>query len=93
VGVLAKAWYDGKSTHQMPAMITQIEATLINGAFQPDEPLPLPNLSRVRLTVEPVIDSGDDPQAAWKSIQSRLQARPLHFGGQRYTRDELHERR
>lgn len=74
-------------------MTIQVDATLINGAFQPDQLVPFPDLARVRLRVEAIADSVAVPLAAWQSIQARLQARPLHFGGERFTRDELHERR
>jgi hypothetical protein len=75
-------------------MTTQVTATVVNGVLKPDQALPLAEQSRVRLTIEPI--EGGSPTAAvaaWESIKARLQARPLHFGGVRYTRDELHERR
>ncbi len=75
-------------------MTTQIEATLINGVLKPDQPLPLPDQTRVRLTIEPIEDwSPERARAAWEAIQARLRERPIHGGGVRYTRDELHERR
>ncbi|MBO0696909.1 MAG: antitoxin family protein [Zavarzinella sp.] len=75
-------------------MTTQVDATLTNGVFKPDRPLPLPDQARVRLTVEPIPEwSPERARAAWEAIRARLRQRPLHFGGQRYTRDELHERR
>ena len=75
-------------------MVTQVDATLINGVLKPDVSLPLADLTRVRLTVEPHADhSPEAALAALETLKSRLKVQPLHFGGQRYTRDELHERR
>ena len=78
-------------------MTTQTDATLINGVLKPDQPLPLPDRTRVRLTVEaltPIEEwSPDKARAAWAAIQQRLRERPIHGGGLHCTRDELHERR
>jgi predicted DNA-binding antitoxin AbrB/MazE fold protein len=78
-------------------MITQIEATLIDGVLKPDQPLPLPDQTRVRLTIEAITPieewSPEKARAAWEAIQQRLRERPIHGGGVHYTRDELHERR
>ena len=75
-------------------MTTQVEATFINGVLRPDKPLPLADQARVRLTIEPVEEwSRDQALAALESINVRLKERPIHGGGVRYTRDELHERR
>lgn len=78
-------------------MTTQIEATLINGVLKPDQPLPLPDQTRLRLTIEPITPieewSPEKSKAAWEAIQQRLKERPIHGGGVHYTRGELHERR
>jgi predicted DNA-binding antitoxin AbrB/MazE fold protein len=78
-------------------MTTQVEATLINGVLKPDQPLSLPDQTRVRLTIEsidPIAEwSPEKAQAAWEAIQARLKERPIHGGGVHYSRDELHERR
>lgn len=75
-------------------MTTQVTATVIGGMLKPDQALPLADMSRVRLTIEPIDErSPATAAAAWEAIKARLQERPLHFGGQRYTREELHERR
>lgn len=75
-------------------MATQVEGTLIDGVLKPDQPLPLPDQSRVRLTIELIEDWPRAAAiAAWESIQARLRQRPIHGDGVRYTRDQLHERR
>jgi predicted DNA-binding antitoxin AbrB/MazE fold protein len=75
-------------------MTTRVDATLTNGVLKPDRPLPLPDQTRVRLTVEPLEEwSPDRARAAGEALQARLKERPLHLGGRRFTRDELQERR
>jgi len=75
-------------------MTTQVTATFVNGMLKPDEALPLAEQARVRLTIEPIEEwSPDKARAAWAAIQARLKERPIHGGGRRYSRDELHERR
>ena len=75
-------------------MTTHVSATLIDGLLKPDETIALPDQTRVQLIVEPIEETPlkNTAQQAWQAIQERLNERPLHFGGQRYTRDELHER-
>jgi hypothetical protein len=75
-------------------MITQVNATFTGGILKPDESLPLAEESRVRLTIEPLeVWSQVRAIAAWEALRARLRERPLHGGGKRFTRDELHERR
>jgi len=75
-------------------MTTQITATVVGGVFKPDQPVPLPEQTRVKLTVEPVEDwSREKALAAWEALKTLLREQPLHLGGKRYTRDELYERR
>ncbi len=73
-------------------MISEVDATLVNGVLQPDQALPLPDRVRVHLTIEVIADRTSLARAAWQAIQDRLRDRPLHFGAQRLTRDEMHER-
>jgi len=69
-------------------------ATVQNGEFlKLDRPLSLPDQTRVRVTVETIQKAEVPVAAAWASIIRRLNERPLHFGGRRFSRDELHERR
>ncbi len=75
-------------------MTTRVTATVVGGLLKPDESLSLPDQARVQLTIEPIEEwSPEKALAAWEALLARLKERPLNFGGQRYTRDELHERR
>lgn len=83
-------------------MKTQVAATYLGGQFKPDEKIPLADDTRVTLTIEVIEDECDDeaepapdPQksvAAWGRLKACLKERPIHGGGKRYTRNELHER-
>jgi hypothetical protein len=75
-------------------MSTKATATFIGGVLKPDHALPLAERARVTLTIEPIEEwSQETAVAAWESLQARLRERPIHGGGKRFTRDELHERR
>lgn len=87
-------------------MITQVSATFTGGQFKPDEAIPLAEGTRATLTIEVIEDDAEsddadeleqwDPQksiAAWERLKARLKKKPIHGGGKKYTRDELHERR
>ena len=74
--------------------MTQVSATWTGGAFKPDEAVLLADQTRVRLTVEPLDEwSPERAKAAWEALQARLREHPIHSGGIRFTRDQLHERR
>lgn len=75
-------------------MPTEVLGTVENGVLTLDAALPFRERTRVRLTVEPV-EPGEplnEAQAAWERIKQRLRERPIHSGGVKYTRDQLHER-
>jgi hypothetical protein len=75
----------------MDYMKAELTATIVGGLLKPDERLSLPEQTRVKLTIETI---GRDPGAssAWESLKARLRLRPVHGGGKRFTREELHER-
>lgn len=66
---------------------------VVNGNLQLREPLELPNDTPVSVTIVPQEIADRDRISAWERTQKRLAERPIHGGGKRYTRDELHERR
>lgn len=66
-------------------------ATVIDGHIRLDEPLELPNDSRIQVSVHP-LTSAFDPIDAWNSIKERLRLRPIKTDGKKFTRDELYER-
>ena len=72
-------------------MTTQVTATYIDGVLRPDEAIGLSDHDRVSITIAPIEDSAQASQA-WESLKQRIRERPVHGGGRRFTRDELHER-
>jgi hypothetical protein len=73
-------------------MTTRTTATVVNGMLKPDGRLPLPDQTRVTVTIEP-IEERLEPAQAWESLKAWIRANPLHGLGPHLTRDELHERR
>jgi predicted DNA-binding antitoxin AbrB/MazE fold protein len=75
-------------------MIQVLAATFQDGVFKPDERPALSDSARVRLVVEPI--NGDESQhrdEAWAAIQHTWETSHFDSGGDRLTRDQLHERR
>lgn len=72
-------------------MSSRVSGTIEDGVLKFDQPVGLPNHSRMTVILEPLITT-EQRLAAWDSIQERLRLRPINFGGVRFTRDELHER-
>lgn len=73
-------------------MTTQVTATVVGGMLKPDQSLPLADHTRVKVTIESILEK-PGPAAAWEALKARLRQRPIHGSGMRFTRDELHERR
>ena len=72
-------------------MNTDVTGTVLGGALKLDQPLSLPDQSRVRVTIQPVV-SNEGWQQALKALSRLRQEQPICSDGQRYTRDQLHER-
>jgi hypothetical protein len=80
-------WREGREVQ-----MTQISATWTGGMFKPDEAVPLPDQTRVRLTVEPIDEwSPERAKAALEALKRLVQKEPIASGGVRFTRDQLHE--
>jgi len=74
-------------------MTQVLTATFDNGILRPDEPLLLSPGERVRLILEPLNAAQRDHAVAWEEFEKLCEEAPIHSGGERMTRDELHERR
>ena len=79
-------------------MIAHVHATVIDGALKLDQPVDLPNNSRVAVRVEslPAVETtpptDEERRAAWERMKRRIEERPVHGGGQRFNRDGLYDR-
>lgn len=72
-------------------MSQRITGTIEDGVLKLDEPIGLPDRSRVSVVVEPLTEV-EQRLAAWNSIKARLRLRPINSGGERFNRDDLYER-
>ena len=72
-----------------PTFSATLSATVIDGQLQLDEPLSLPNQSRVHVRVEA---SNLQAQLAWEAIKEQLKRHPIHAAGAHFTREELNDR-
>jgi hypothetical protein len=72
-------------------MRTQLTATVNHGQLELDEPLDLPDRSRVEVTVELREDWRKRYLAGLERLRLLVQEQPIR-AGVRFSRDELHER-
>ena len=73
-------------------MIPQLAATFKDGVFKPDQRPALPESTRVRLVVE--IDDDDSRRRgeSWTMLQRLWNRSDFNSGGDRLSREQLHER-
>jgi hypothetical protein len=72
-------------------MITQTTAIVRDGVLHPEEPLKLPNETRVGLTIR-TSDVNAERLAARSDFLSWIENHPLHLGIRTWTRDDLYDR-
>lgn len=73
-------------------MRTETTGTIVAGVLQLDEPIDLPDNSRVYVAVQPLEEWCTKFQTGLNAWKQLCQDRPINSAGRRYTRDELHER-
>jgi hypothetical protein len=75
-------------------MVQILAATFKDGVFKPDERPALSDSARVRLVVE-TIDGNESAQRdeSWATLQHLWNTSNINSGGDRLTREQLHERR
>jgi predicted DNA-binding antitoxin AbrB/MazE fold protein len=69
-----------------------ITAVFENGVFTPETSLDLAAGCRVRLTIEPLDTVSSALPDAWEELERLCEDSPIDSGGERLTRDQLHER-
>ena len=72
-------------------MITEVMATVEKASLKLDQALPLPDHTRVKLTVEPV-EAENPSLAAWERLKRLIDEKPLHGLAGKFSREELYER-
>lgn len=79
----------------MDPMVQIVAATFKDGVFKPDQRPALADNARVRLVVETIDSNGDEAarrNAVWGALQRLWNASTLNSGGDRLSREQLHER-
>jgi hypothetical protein len=74
-------------------MTAHATGMLIDAVIQLDQPINLPNRSRVTLSIEPLDEPACGSKSVFESFKKLIDEHPIRSGGQHDTRDELHERR
>jgi hypothetical protein len=74
-------------------MIQTTSATYEDGVFRPDDLLPLAPKSRVRLVIEPLPCAAQSKSEKWAEIEDLWRRTSIDSGGEKLTREQLHERR
>lgn len=65
---------------------------VVSGSLHLEQPVPLPDDTKVRIRIEPVADWQVRQREGLKALQRLIREQPIHSGGTRFTREELHER-
>jgi predicted DNA-binding antitoxin AbrB/MazE fold protein len=71
----------------------EIPVTYSNGVLRPDEELPLPDGSRLTVSVRPGGPTPESRQKAWDLIDRIRREKLIRLRGGRFTRDDLYDRR
>ncbi len=74
-------------------MKAEILGTVVAGELKLDQYLNLPDQSRVRVAVESLESWQPRLRQGFESWKAFCEDHPVHAGGRRYSRNELHERR
>lgn len=69
------------------------DAVYEDGMLKLQRPLPFAERQQVRVTVESRIQSSDRLHLGWVALRQLCVEQPIHSGGLRFTREELHDRR
>lgn len=73
-------------------MKTETTATVVDGALKLDEPIDLPNETRVRVQVECADGERPTRHEALKRLFEYMKEHPFNSGGMHFKRDELYDR-
>jgi len=74
-------------------MQTTFSGIIMGGNVQLDRPVELADQCRVHVTIVPVDQCRTHWNQSLDAIDQLKVSNPIHSGGERFTRDQLHERR
>jgi hypothetical protein len=72
-------------------MIAEVTATVEKGALKLDGVVPLPDQTRVKVTIEP-LEPENRALAAWERLLRLMDEKPLTGLAAKFSREELYER-
>lgn len=72
-------------------MISRRTAMVLAGEIKLDDPINLPDRSRVTVLIEPMAAETTNWQQAMTRLEELCRNHPVSSGGQRYLREELHD--
>lgn len=70
----------------------EFNAVVENGLIRPDQPLNLPDRTRLRVSITTVVPSPEQRDEALRRLREISERGLFNSGGKKFTRDELHER-
>jgi hypothetical protein len=73
-------------------MQTSFSGIVLGGELQLDQQVPLADQSRVHVTIVPMEQNRGRWTQALNALEELKRQNPINSGGQRFTRDQLHER-
>jgi hypothetical protein len=73
-------------------MQTSFSGIVLGGELQLDQQVPLADQSRVHVTVVPVEQNRGRWSQALSALEELRKISPINSAGERFTRDQLHER-
>jgi hypothetical protein len=80
-------------TKSSEAMQTTFSGIIMSGGVHLDRRVELADQCRVHVTIVPIDQSRTRWNQALNALDQLRTTNPIRSGGQRFTRDELHERR
>lgn len=72
-------------------MTSSMTAIVENGIIKPDGPLPFPDQTRVKITIESVGEENQS-RAAWNRLLAQMDEHPIAGLAAGFSRDALYER-
>ena len=72
-------------------MVAEVMGTVEGRALKPDEALPFPDKTRVKLRVQPAWDVAQ-AREVWQALLAKIDEHPIAGGGGTYSREELYDR-
>ena len=71
----------------------ELQGTIVSGRIELDQPVELPDSSRVAVTLRPIGQPANtDRREAWQRLKRRISDQPILAGGEKFVRSDLYKR-